>query len=127
MLWTGQWLPARLDRATKLLHSVVRDVGDPSVERLFRMNATLCLHRAATPEEVAGLPRSWVEDRPALAGGPVEIYWAKGVEHAESCKPCHAPTRYVIEPSRPDLWVPLDCGRCPPCLARLLCEQACGV
>ncbi len=98
--------------------------GDPSRERLFRMNLTLCLHRAATEEEIASLPQTWRDDLSGMAGGPVEIIWSKGVPVPESCKPCLNPDHQEMMAGRPDLWIPWDCGRCPPCLARkqIACE-----
>lgn len=110
--------------AYRALCKVLRGVGDPSRERLFRMNVTLCLHRAVTAEEIASLPQTWKDDLSGMAGGPVEILWSKGVEAPESCKPCLSPGRNNAIPGRPDLWIPLDCRKCPPCLARRQIEEA---
>jgi hypothetical protein len=106
--------PMAYDYLCRALHGR----GDRTRERLFRMNVTLCLHRAATEEEINGLPQTWKEDLSGIAGGPVEIIWSKGVVVPESCKPCLHPVHAQVIPGRPDLWIPEDCGRCPPCLAR---------
>lgn len=100
---------------------LMEGLGDPTRERLFRMNITLCLHRVASDAEVAALPPHFKQDTPGLAGGPIEILWSKGLETSLSCQPCANPTRRVLEPSRPDLWVPDPCGKCPSCLARAAC------
>lgn len=110
----------RFDWAVGRLRSVVlRGVGDETRERLFRMNVTLCLHRAVSDAELEGFPAGWKCSPGGLAGGPVEILWSKGVVESPSCRPCENPrwdTR--LEPDRPDLALPIDCGRCGPCLAR---------
>lgn len=108
----------KLRKPIEVLHEVLDGVGQPDRERLFRMNITLCLHRGATPEEVAGLPASWHEDASGMAGGPVEVLWERGVKALGSAMPCESPGRKVVVPGRLDLWVPDDCGRCVSCLAR---------
>ena len=85
---------------------------------MFRMNVTLCLHRAATEEEIAGLPESWHNDLSGMAGGPVEVLWTKGCGSSPSAMPCHNPHQIIVDPKRPDLWAPGDCEECEPCLAR---------
>jgi hypothetical protein len=112
--WSRQEITAGYDRLCRVLAGV----GDPTRERLFRMNITLCLHRAATAEEVAALPADWQCALSGMAGGPVEVLWAKGVTPGPSAAPCESPGHLVIYPDRPDLWVPQDCGECPPCRAR---------
>ena len=71
---TGLWTKQTIDESAALLRRLLGPVGNPARERLFRMNVTLCLHRALTAEEVAALPSYFHED-PAqdLAGGPIEI------------------------------------------------------
>jgi hypothetical protein len=102
----------------QLLWELMEGVGDEARQRLFRMNVTTCLHRAATDAEVATLPESF-HTSPAigLAGGPVEVLW-ETVPGKPSTKPCEHPTRALVIPDRPDLWVPVDCERCEPCRAR---------
>src|SRR5438105_6692773 len=78
----------REPEAYRLLCKGLIGRGDQGRERLFRMNVTLCLHRAATAEEIRPLPQSWKDDLSGMAGGPVEILWSKGVPVPESCKPC---------------------------------------
>ena len=87
------------------------------------MNITLCLHRQASAEEVAALPEAWHKAPSGMAGGPVEILWERGVKATASALPCHDPGRAAPIPGRSDLWVPIDCGVCPPCLARLQIEK----
>jgi hypothetical protein len=121
---TGRWSKKEIEAGYKRLAYALRGVGDPALERLFRMNVTLCLHRAATVEEVAGLPASWHGDEAGLAGGPIEVLWSKGIEVTDSCLPCKSPKHYVVDRSRPDLWVPIDCRQCGPCRARQACCQS---
>jgi hypothetical protein len=100
------------------LRELLEPVGDRARERLFRMNVTLCLHRAATDEEVARQP-AWFHTHPAvaLAGGPVEVLW-ENVSGSASTKPCDRPTKIPLDVRDPLLWFPKDCGACPPCRAR---------
>ena len=116
---TGKWSPAWRERGAQLLRRAVAGLGDPTRERLFRMNATLCLHRALTDAELAVLP-PWFHAAPAvdIAGGPVEIL-AETVPGRASTRPCERPARIPLDPRDPDLWIPRDCGACPPCLGRL--------
>ena len=95
-------------------------VGDVSRERLFRMQVTLCLHRAVTEEECSDLKRRWGSlDGRAVAGGPVEVLRSRGVSEAPSAQPCRSPRKNLLPGARdPRLWIPGDCGECEPCLAR---------
>lgn len=103
----------------------LRGVGDDSKERLFRMNVTLCMHRACTEAEVAGLPAWWHEALSGMAGGPVEVLWSKNVTDSPSSAPCENPEHVPSMCGRPDLWIPCDCGQCAPCKARA--QIACSV
>ena len=116
--YVPEWSAVQLRQAERLLRSVLAGAGDPAFERLFRMNITLCLHRAATPAEVLAAP-SWflTAAGSGLAGGPVAVL-RETVRGALSTKPCEAPGRQVIDRSNPHGWIPIDCGACPPCRAR---------
>lgn len=88
------------------------------------MNITLCLHRALSDAEVAGLPPGWQGLPGGLAGGPVEVLDSRGIPaDLEAAKPCHNPGHVVEFPDRPDLWIPEDCRKCPPCIARAAIER----
>ena len=113
---TKGWSPLTLKRAQAQLDFLLEGLGDPERERSFRMNLTLCRHRALTQEEHDALPESWQEN-PAfdIAGGPVEILWERGIPNLPSCRPCAAPGRdYIAE----GIWIPKDCGECESCVAR---------
>jgi len=113
-LWSAEM---RAESEAHLLR-LLGPAGNPKRERLFRMQVTMCLHRALTDDEVAGLPAYFHAD-PAtdLAGGPVEIL--RETEAGwDTTKPCHQPHRHPLDPRDPLLWLPLDCGQCPPCQAR---------
>lgn len=116
---TPLWSPSVMAESVALLRRVVGPAGNPARERVFRMQVTLCLHRALTDAEIAGLPDWFHEADPTdLAGGPVEIL-EETEPGAESTKPCHDPERVPLPGARgPLLWFPADCGRCPPCEAR---------
>lgn len=126
IIGTGDWCwrTRELREAEQELRRALEGVGDPSMERLFRMNITLCLHRAVSAEEAARLPAEWDEAPGGLAGGPIEVLWQHGVPDLPQTKPCEAPTREVIDASRPDLWLPGDCGICAPCLGRAAIRPA---
>lgn len=115
---TGEWTRAERRRADKRLDKLLGNVGDPTRERAFRMNLTLCLHRALSDREIATLSDEW-KAAPAefLAGGPVEVLWQKGVADAPSTRPCAEPRMRPLLPGSRVL-VPLDCGRCESCVAR---------
>jgi hypothetical protein len=123
---TGDWLfkMGLKAEAERLVRQALKGVGDERFERLFRMNITYCLHRALSEDEVAGLPAAWERAPGGLAGGPVEVLWQRGIpDDLQAAKCCENPHRMVVIPSRPDLWVPTDCGKCPPCLARAEVER----
>jgi len=118
-LYVPEWSPTQLREAEKSLRQVVEGIGNTKRERLFRMNVTLCLHRAATDEEVGAQP-DWFLKAPGngLAGGPVEVL-SETELGAQSTRPCHAPQRLSLRDRNPHAWLPVDCGQCPPCLARI--------
>lgn len=119
MLYVPEWSPSQRRDAERQLRQVLEGVGNPSRERLFRMNVTLCLHRAATDAEVAAQPGSFLsEPGVGLAGGPVEVL-SETEPGAPSTRPCEAPHRKAFVMGVPHAWLPVDCGRCEPCRARL--------
>ena len=117
-LYVPEWSPAQRRDAERRLRALLEGAGDPTAERLFRMNLTLCLHRAARPDEIEAAP-PWFVTAPGigLAGGPVEIL-TETIAGAPSTKPCEAPGRRVLEAGHPHAWIPIDCGACAPCVAR---------
>jgi hypothetical protein len=113
-----RWTMEQNQHARAFLEEVLEGVGDPNRYRLFRMNITLCYHRALSPDERAKLPGNWDELPGGCAGGPVAVLQSKGVTNRAAAMPCQKPGRDLLDPTRPDLWRPADCGECPPCLAR---------
>src|SRR5262245_6922702 len=119
-LWTDQTRAA----SAALLRRVLGPAGNPARERIFRMQVTLCLHRAITPEEYAQTPAWFKTAAPVdLAGGPVEVLW-ESEAGSLSTQPCRNPTRQPLDPRDPLLWLPYDCGQCDTCQARLLAQDA---
>lgn len=119
-----RWTPEQMSEARTLIGDVLRGVGDRRRERLFRMNVTLCLHRALTDDEVAALPGGCAFTSVNLAGGLVEVLW-ESEPGSDSTKPCEVPIRQPFpgEPFDPDLWLPIDCQKCGPCRARMAIES----
>lgn len=114
---TQMWGEFTMAAMIALLERVVGPAGNKARQRIFRMGASLNLQRALTDQEVEQLPNYFCEAEPVdLAGGPIEILHE--TEPAElTCQPCHNPTRTPI--SRNEwIWLPTDCGVCPPCVAR---------
>lgn len=120
----ARWTWDDWDFARVVVAAALDGAGDLACQRDFRMNVTLCRHRALTAAEVAALP-GWWHAAPAshLAGGPIEVLH-ETIPGAASCRPCAAPRKWWIDRADPDLWVPLDCGACPSCLARSATEGA---
>ena len=116
-LATKKWTKGEFAAAEAIAHDNLEGIGIPECERAFRMNITFCIHRALNVVELLRLP-SWRELPGGLAGGPVEVLWSRGIPHRDAAMPCHCPGHLVIDSSRPDLWIPEDCGECPPCVAR---------
>jgi|SRR5215467_4426986 len=116
-IFVPDWSVSQRRDAERLLREAIEGVGDTSRERLFRMNLTLCLHRAATDAEVAAQP-PWFLQAPGcgLAGGPVEVL-SETVPGALSTKPCEQPMRERFGTHK-HAWLPVDCGTCGPCRAR---------
>src|SRR4051794_27682188 len=98
---TGRWDEVQKRRAIDLMKKVLGPLGDKSKERHFRMNATLCIHRALSADEVAQLPDEFT-CAPALdiAGGPVAILW-ESEEGAISTRPCANPEHMILDPKQP--------------------------
>ena len=116
---TGDWSEEQRRRARQALINALVWVGCPSRQRLFRMNITLCLHRALSDRERDMLPDSFWSSCGGLAGGPVELLETMGLAARPAALPCRNPGRKVLDRERPDLWLPIDCKQCEPCLARL--------
>lgn len=118
VLYVPEWSASQRRDAERVLRRVVRGVGNPDRERLFRMNVTLCLHRAATDAEVRAAPPWFLTASGCgLAGGPVEILTETEIGSA-STRPCEHPRRRILEPGAVHGWLPVDCGLCEPCRAR---------
>lgn len=115
-IWTKDH---RLRIADRLIDMVLDGRGDPRRERSFRMCITLCRHRAISDKENDELPESF-HKAPAtdIAGGPVEVLWSsQDMPKSDSVLPCRDPGKVPL-PGQHELWLPVDCGRCPPCVAR---------
>lgn len=117
-LATPLWTKETMAESWALLRRLVGPAGDTTRERIFRMNVTVCLHRAISDEDLERLPDWFHEAEPTdLAGGPVEILY-ETEDSGPSTRPCHNPGKAMLDRSNPLLWFPLDCGSCEPCLAR---------
>lgn len=122
---TGRW-PKRIhDRAVRMTNEILEGVGDESREVLFRMNITLCRHRGLTDDEEARLPASFKSFCATdTAGTAVELLWRRGVS-SMAVEPCENPGREsLVGNPDPDLWLPIPCGKCPPCRARAHAAKA---
>lgn len=120
---TQLWFPQVRREAEGHLLRLLGPAGNPGRERLFRMQVTLCLHRALTDEEVAMAGPALRTDTPIdLAGGPVEIL-RETEEGLLTTKPCHTPAKVRLDPRDPLLWFPADCNQCPPCVARMKLQE----
>jgi hypothetical protein len=117
-LSTQVWSPSTMQDSVDLLRRILGPAGNPDRERIFRMQVTLCIHRALTDAEVAALPDSFhAAEATDLAGGPVEILF-ETEDSGPSTRPCLNVKRLPLSRTDPLLWFPGDCGDCVPCLAR---------
>ena len=125
-LYVPEWSGPQLREAERQLRLLISNVGDVTKERLFRMNITLCLHRAATDAEVAAQPEWFLKTAGCgLAGGPVRVL-SETVAGSPSTKPCEAPRKQVVDRHSPHGWIPVGCGQCEPCRARTVCATHAG-
>lgn len=117
-LWTAR--PGLRNKGLAILRAVLEGIGDRRFERVFRMNATLCMHRAMTAEEVEGLPEWWHSCPSQGEAGPaVEVIYSRGASGRPAQQPCENPVRTIPWAGYPEsLWIPEDCGLCEPCLDR---------
>jgi hypothetical protein len=121
------WGGDRLADAQRWLMRLLTGLGDPTRERFFRMQITACLHRAISQREYDRLPEWWHTcELRDLAGGPVEVFWHRGIPDAPSTRPCANPGREVIDPRDDRLWLPIDCGSCESCQARATVRPRAG-
>lgn len=121
LLTTEKWTPLVRLEAMRQLRLALAGVGDDKLERCFRMCATLCVHRAVTDAELAGLSDEWRCVVPRdLAGTPLEVLWqTAGVPDVPSAQPCRAPRLLLVrELAHLGVFIPEGCGRCDTCQAR---------
>jgi hypothetical protein len=111
----GRYTMEQMLQAKSILNQALQGAGNPDRERLFRTNALLYLHRAASAEEQERLPSACASFPAAL---PIQILYTKGLPPILSTDPCERPRRGPHFPGRPDLWIPLGCNECPSCWAR---------
>lgn len=118
----SEWADIPQQRAVGLgiLRNALDGAGDDRWERAFRMCLTLCLHRGLSDDEMSLLPEDWMAARGrALAGGPLNVYYSRGVpDGLLSADPCHTPGREQLPGMPAGVFLPVDCGDCPPCLQR---------
>ncbi len=118
-LYVPEWSASQMRAAERELREMLIGVGNTNRERLFRMNVTLCLHRAATNDEVAAQPGWFLTCAGnGMAGGPVEVLSETEIG-SDSTRPCRSPKKFVIDHGSPHGWIPTDCGVCEPCVARV--------
>lgn len=115
IIHTARYTMEQMLQSRQVLYRALEKAGDPSRERLFRANACLYLHRCTSTDEQARLPHCETSFPAAL---PIQVLYTKGLPPIPSTDPCADPRRHILDPRRPDLWLPEDCGACVSCLAR---------
>jgi hypothetical protein len=119
---TSSWSAHRAELLIALLQRVLGEVGDHRYERIFRMQPSLCLQRACSGAEIDSIADRNERKVGHLAGGPVDVLFSFFERRDRpSSLPCKDPIRVPIEEgvnTHADLWVPVDCGLCEPCLNR---------
>lgn len=119
---TSNWTELERHNGLVELRKLLKGVGNPDFETFFRMQITFCMHRALKASEASLIPPPSGRFS-HLAGGAVEVFYCRGTSGA-SLQPCRKPTRHYLEPRTPDLWLPIDCGKCPTCLVRAKYERS---
>lgn len=119
---TDSLTPAELRDAERVLLDWLEGVGDRALERVARMTGSIAVYRATTEAEREQMPVAFFMVPPVHTfGGAVEIL--RETEPAVlSARPCLNPGRRWVD-RRANLWLPTDCGECPPCLARKALDQ----
>lgn len=121
LLSTELWTPQVRKEAERQLRLALAGVGNDALQRCFRMSATLCIHRAVTEAEHAGLPEDWKCTAPRdLAGAPLEVLWhTPGVPRVLSAEPCRRPGRQLApELAHLGIFFLVECRACDTCDAR---------
>jgi hypothetical protein len=119
LISSNAWNARQMRHAQNLIDQALEGIGDNTRERRFRMCITLCCHRGVRDDELAAIPQWWHDAEAVdIAGGPLEVLSSCGVAEIPSAMPCYNPGKQPIARGRPDLWIPVDCGVCPPCMAR---------
>jgi len=99
IIGTAKWQEREWRFAEDVLKNhALAGAGDESRERMFRMCITACLHRGIRDDELDQIPQWWFDAEAVdIAGGPIEIIYAKGVPDIESAKPCRKPGKRLID------------------------------
>lgn len=118
LIGTERWGHGTRLHAIRVAQEVLGPVGDQTLERGFLMCSTLCFHRGATDDEIAGIPPG-----PGFLAGPpgVEIiYESPAVPPVSlSFTPCDQRRFESIRLPAGVMRSPVDdCGDCPSCQAR---------
>jgi hypothetical protein len=122
LVTTDRWSLLVRVEAERQCRLALAGVGDELLQRCFRMCITLCVHRAITPAEEAGLPSTWTCAAPRdLAGVPLEVLWqTPAVPRVPSAEPCRAPRKLLVHGlEHLGAFIPEGCGECDTCRARL--------
>lgn len=107
-----------------MLMQTLDGIGDDAAQRLFRMQATLCLQRRISVDEQRRLPVTfWDTPGQNLAGGAIELLW-ESVPGSPSTRPCANPGHRSLSLTDPDLWLAIECGVCDSCRARAAWDGA---
>ena len=114
-----RWSGSKLAQARQVASEVLVDVGCPEAERAIGMFISACVHRLATPAEIAAIPPG----PGSLAGPPVYgMLWetSGAPPMSPSFLPCDRRTFRTIRLSDGQaMRTPVDeCGACPSCRAR---------
>ena len=82
-----------------------------------------------TYEVLSGNQRLEIYREMGLEAAPCVVLESRGLPDIPSTNPCKNPTKEPIEGMAydPELWVPIDCGRCASCRARRKLEAVCGL
>jgi hypothetical protein len=111
------WSVEMMTQVKQALYDVLDGVGYPDRERVFHDNIGLTVVRMLKGNEWEQLTEAFHMAAPVLTLAGPAVVLSETWQSPPEAYPCENPYRGAVL-SMPDVWVPIDCGLCAPCVAR---------